>query len=96
MDDIAFIIIDGVGLKVLNISDPTNIIELAEYSGTTMVDVEVQNELIFLSMHQNGLMILKLESDISSELSLQAFHLICIIPIFALINKIKCKIKRRN
>ncbi|NHJ49264.1 MAG: hypothetical protein FK733_15860, partial [Asgard group archaeon] len=59
IDDIAYIAEDEKGLRILNVSDPNNIFRIAQFDTEDVTNVEVQDDLIFLTMHEYGLLILK-------------------------------------
>jgi hypothetical protein len=90
--DIAYMGVAETGLFVLNISDTQNIIKVGEFAADNIVNIEVQGNLVFLSMHGDGLKILRVSwTEPSVSASLPLFTIFIVLPVLFLITK-----KRRS
>jgi hypothetical protein len=90
--DFAFIGVAETGLYVLNISDTQNINKIGEFAADNIVNIEVQGDLVFLSMHGDGLKILQFSMvESTNGTPLPLFPILLVLPILFLIAK-----KRRS
>ena len=71
--DHAIVGFQHAGLKILDISDPTNIVLLGEYfGGTNTYHIEVVDDLVYMAMEYDGLQILNI-SDVTQPLKVGEF-----------------------
>ncbi|NHK32430.1 MAG: hypothetical protein FK730_13835 [Asgard group archaeon] len=90
--DFAYIGVSETGLYVLNISDTQNIIKVGEFAADNIVNIDVQEDLVFLSMHGDGLKILQISMVNPTEgFPLPLFSILLVFPALFLITK-----KRRS
>lgn len=88
IEDIAFLGVDETGLFVLNISDLQNIVKIGEFTTDDITYVEVQDDLIFITMHEFGVKIIKVTwIEGTEDLPLSIASLIGVLPIFFFISK---------
>ncbi|NHJ48700.1 MAG: hypothetical protein FK733_13025 [Asgard group archaeon] len=91
-DDIAYMGVMDTGLYILNISDSQNIIKIGEFAADNIVNIEVQGDLVFLSMHGDGLKILRVTLvNPTDSTPLPFFPMLLVLPVLLMIKK-----KRRN
>jgi hypothetical protein len=92
VDDIAYLAVDETGLYILNISNPQDIVKIGEFLTEDITYVEVQGDLIFLTMHEYGVKILR-ETWVegTADLSLPIVSIVVVLPILLIMSK-----KRRS
>jgi hypothetical protein len=72
-DDYAIVGFQHAGLKILDISDPTNIVLVGEYfGGTDTYHIEVVDDLVYMAMEYDGLQILNI-SDVTQPTKVGEF-----------------------
>lgn len=83
-EDYVFLGINEVGVNVLNVSDFSIPVKIGEFGADKIVGVTYNKNTIFLSMHQDGLLILEVNFGETNKTSISFITLALILPVIIL------------
>jgi hypothetical protein len=88
--DCAYVGVADTGLIILNFTDTQNIVKVGEFAANNIVNIEVNGNLVFLSMHGDGLKILRISWDDSTDSTPLPFSsFLLVLPLLLLFRKKK-------
>ena len=92
-NDYAFIGVNEVGLVALNISDLTNPTKIGEFDVDNIVGVTYHENVIYLSMHGDGLLILGVDLEEIGNAAIGLYPLLMVIPLIFIFKRKKDGVK---